>query len=41
MKFLDHGMEKDGKGEPDTKHHTTGDKRLQQDEPGIRRDALA
>src|SRR5439155_18389850 len=39
--ILGYSMEKDGKGEPDTKHHATGDKRLQQDEPGIRRDALA
>ena len=28
-------------GEPDTKHHPAGDTRLQHDEPGIRRDALA
>jgi hypothetical protein len=38
---LHHGVEKDGKGEPDTKHHPAGDKRLQHDKPGIWRDALA
>jgi hypothetical protein len=34
-------VEKDGKRKPDTKHHPIGDKRLQQDEPGIWGNALA
>ena len=41
VKLLYHGVEKDGKGEPDAKHHSAGDKRLQHDEPGIQRHALA
>src|SRR5262249_22670905 len=40
VQLLHHGVEKDRKRKPDTKYYSTGDTRLQHDEPGKRRDTL-